>query len=365
MKIAKIEALPLRVPFRHSGHSSGFGGRDWNAFDILVVRLETASGLVGWGEAFCYNCLPASKAAVETMVAPLAQGRDAREISGLMKDLQVDLHLWGRYGITMFALSGLDIALWDLAGRAAGLPLQRLLGGQRDEVPCYASLMKYLDPEVVAERTQSALSDGYHYIKLHERAEPEVRAARQVAGGDIPIMLDVNCAWSPEEASAITEELVDHDLYWLEEPVWPPENFAALAELREQFGVPLAAGENACTAWQFGAMLAAGAVDFAQPSITKVGGLTEMRKVAALCEVQNVAVAPHSPYFGPGMLATLQFLAAQPGEAPFERFYVDLEASMWGAATDPVAGKLKVPDGPGIGLEPDPDFLRDYSLKED
>ncbi len=365
MKIAKIEALPLRVPFRHSGHSSGFGGRDWNAFDILVVRLETASGLVGWGEAFCYNCLPASKAAVETMVAPLAQGRDAREISGLMKDLQVDLHLWGRYGITMFALSGLDIALWDLAGRAAGLPLQRLLGGQRDEVPCYASLMKYLDPEVVAERTQSALSDGYHYIKLHERAEPEVRAARQVAGGDIPIMLDVNCAWSPEEASAITEELVDHDLYWLEEPVWPPENFAALAELREQFGVPLAAGENACTAWQFETMLAAEAIDYAQPSITKVGGLTEMRKVAALCEVQNVAVAPHSPYFGPGMLATLQFLAAQPGEAPFERFYVDLEASMWGAATDPVAGKLKVPDGPGIGLEPDPDFLRDYSLKED
>ena len=365
MKIAKIEAIPLQVPFTHGGQSGGFGGRVWNTFDILVVRLETESGLVGWGEAFCYNCLSASQAAVETMVAPLAIGRDAREITGLMHDLQVDLHLWGRYGITMFALSGLDIALWDLAGRAAGLPLQRLLGGQRDEVPCYASLMKYLDAEVVAERTQSALDAGYRYIKLHERAEREVRAAREVAGDDIPIMLDVNCAWSPEEAPKIVEELVDHDLHWLEEPVWPPENFAALADLRQQFGVPLAAGENACTAWQFEAMLATGAVDYAQPSITKVGGLTEMRKVAALCEVQNVAVAPHSPYFGPGMLATLQFLAAQPGEAPFERFYVDMEASMWGDAVDPLNGKVKVPDGPGIGLEPDPDFLRDYRLKKD
>ncbi len=89
-----------------------------------------------------------------------------------------------------------------------------------------------------------------------------------------------------------------------------------------------------------------------------------MRKIAALCEVQNVAVAPHSPYFGPGMLATLQFLAAQPGEAPIERFYVDMEASMWGDAVDPVEGKVKLPDGPGIGLEPDPDFLRDYRLKD-
>ncbi len=365
MKIAKIEAIPLQVPFTHGGQTGGFGGRDWNTFDILVVRLETESGLVGWGEAFCYNCLAASKAAVETMVAPLALGRDARDIGGLMHDLQVDLHLWGRYGITMFALSGLDIALWDLAGRAAGLPLQQMLGGQSDEVPCYASLMKYLDAEVVAERTQSALDAGYRYIKLHERAEPEVRAAREVAGPDIPIMLDVNCVWSPEEVSGIVEGLLDHDLHWLEEPLWPPENFSALADLRTRFDVPIAAGENACTAWQFETMLAAEAIDYAQPSITKVGGLSEMRKVAALCEVQNVALAPHSPYFGPGMLATLQFLAAQPGEAPFERFYVDMEASMWGDAVDPVNGMVKVPDGPGIGLEPDADFLREYRLQDD
>ena len=123
------------------------------------------------------------------MIAPIAIGQDARDIAKLSYDLQQKLHLFGRYGITIFALSGLDIALWDIAGKAAGLPLHRLLGGAgRDRLPAYASLLKYRDPEKVAARTKQAVGQGYRHVKLHETEEPEVKAARLAAGNDVAIM---------------------------------------------------------------------------------------------------------------------------------------------------------------------------------
>ena len=143
-------------------------------------------------------------------------------------DLQQKLHLFGRYGITIFALSGLDIALWDIAGKAAGLPLHRLLGGAgRDKLPAYASLLKYRDPEKVAARTKQAVEEGYRHIKLHETEEAEVKAARLAAGNDVAIMVDTNCPWTPEQARHMTLKLRQYDLHWLEEPIFPPEDFAA------------------------------------------------------------------------------------------------------------------------------------------
>ncbi|MEE8248463.1 MAG: mandelate racemase/muconate lactonizing enzyme family protein [Alphaproteobacteria bacterium] len=363
MKISAVEAIPLSIPFSHGGRPQGWGGRPWERLDIVVVKVETDAGITGYGEAFSYNCRRAVGAAVDDMVAPLAVGREADDIAALMREIQLELHLFGRYGITMFAISGLDIALWDIAGKAAGLPLRRLLGGAaKASVPCYASLFKYLDAELVAARTRQALEEGYRYIKLHERALPEVRAAREAAGAGVPLMLDVNCAWSAEEARTIVPELIELELHWLEEPIWPPENFAGLADLQDSFGIAIAAGENACTAWQFAALIEAGAVSYAQPSVTKVGGVSEMQKVAALAEVAGLALAPHAPYFGPGFLATLQFTAALPGEVLCERLHVELEASLSGAAIDPVDGALAVPDGPGLGLEPDADVIKDYRV---
>ena len=267
-----------------------------------------------------------------------------------MSELQQCLHLFGRYGITMFALSGLDIALWDLAGKAAKLPLHRLLGGAvRKELPGYASLFRYSDPEVVAERTQAALNEGYRYVKLHEVREPEIAAARSVAGPDIPIMVDCNCPWIPQEARAMALRLQPYDLYWLEEPIFPPEDFRALAELRAETGIPIAAGENACTGFQFQEMFMAGAVDYAQPSVTKVGGITEFRKVAALAETQGVALMPHAPYFGPGFLASLQLMAALPRSGLAEWFYLEREACLYGAAIAPQSGVFRLPRRPGSG----------------
>lgn len=365
MKIARIDSHQIKVPFTFGGKPTGYGGRNWTTNDILLVKVETDTGIVGWGEAFCYGCMESVRAALHGMIAPLAVGREAGDITGLSRDLQQMLHLFGRYGITIFALSGLDIALWDIAGKAANLPLHRLLGGAgHGHLPAYASLLKYRDPELVAARVKQALDQGYSHIKLHETEEAEVKAARLSAGDGVPIMVDTNCPWTPEQARVMAMKLRPYDLHWLEEPIFPPEDFAAIARLRKETNVPMAAGENNCTAIQFREMFAAGAVDFAQPSVTKVGGVTEFKKVATLADAAGVSLMPHSPYFGPGFLATLQLMAAraEPG-GMVERYHLDLEASLYGDLVTPVDGSFAVPSAPGLGCDPDPDVIKAYEVR--
>jgi D-galactarolactone cycloisomerase len=363
MKIAKIDSILVKVPFSFGAAPGGPPAQTGTTNNILLVKVESDTGLIGWGEAFCYGCTDAVRAALHAMIAPLAVGRDAGDIARLSRDLQQGLHLFGRYGITIFALSGLDIALWDIAGKAAGQPLHRLLGGAgQASLPAYASLLKYRDPERIAARTKLAIQQGYRHIKLHETEEAEVRAAREAAGHDVRIMVDTNCPWTPEEARHMTLKLKPYDLHWLEEPIFPPEDFAALARLRAGTGVALAAGENNCTSVQFRDMFAANAVDYAQPSVTKVGGVTEFLKVGTLADAAGVTLMPHSPYFGPGFLATLQLAAArgQPG-GMIERYHMDLEASLYGEVIEPVNGAFAVPQGPGLGRDPDPDVIKTYA----
>lgn len=365
MKIAAVEAIPLEIPFTHGGKPFGWGGQVWTRLSILLVRVETESGLVGYGEAFSYACRRAVQAAVEEMIAPLAVGADASDIVALNQRLQRALHLQGRHGLTIFALSGLDIALWDIAGKAAGLPLHRLLGAAGDKsIPGYASLFHYGDAEIVAERCQVASGQGYRWIKLHETAECEVAAARKQLGDDIPLMVDTNCPWTPAEARRHALAFKPYGIHWLEEPIFPPEDFASLARLQQSTGISLAAGENACTSFDFQKMFMAGAVTYAQPSVTKVGGITEFVKAAALARAHGVEVMPHCPYFGPGFPASLHLAAALPEGALLERLYVDLEASLYGDLIDAVDGDFRVPNGPGLGVEPDPNVIASYRVRD-
>ena len=362
MIIADVRAISLQIPFSSGGPARELNGQQWCGLDSVLVRVEMDDGTVGWGDAFAYHCREAVHAALEKMVAPIAVGRDARDISALMTDLQRRLHLFGRYGVTMFALSGLDIALWDAAGKAAGLPLCQLMGGQvRSDIPGYSSLFNYSNPEIVAEKTKQSIDEGYGYVKLHETGVAEVAAARDVAGPDIPIMVDTNCPWTPGEAKRMALAFQELDIHWLEEPIFPPEDFAALARLRAETGIAIATGENACTAFQFKQMIDANAADYIQPSVTKVGGITEARKVAVLAETHGVSMMPHAPYFGPGFLATLHLMASVPNSGLAEWFYLEREACPYGGAIAPNNGMFSVPDGPGLGMEPDADVLKDYA----
>ena len=365
MKIAKVEAIELKMPFHRGVETTGDGGTlDWGHLDFCLVRVETDGGLVGWGDAFAYNCRESVAAAIRHMVAPRVIGRDAGDIAQISYDLQQSLHLFGRYGITMFAISGLDIALWDLAAKAADMPLYRLLGGNGSrKVPAYSSLFRYGKPDLVGAMAKQSVDKGYGYVKLHEITVENVRAAREAIGEGPALMVDVNCPWTPEQALEMALAFDEFDIHWLEEPVFPPEDFASLARIRGETGVPIAAGENWCTGFQFAQALAAGAVDYTQPSVTKVGGVTEFRKVAALSEAAGVQVMPHSPYFGPGFLATLQLAGALPNPGLVERFFIRPEASLYGEWIDPVGGSFRIPDGPGLGLEPDPDVIREYRVQ--
>ncbi len=206
------------------------------------------------------------------------------------------------------------------------------------------------------------MAQGYRTIKLHEIELPHIRAGRQAAGPDVAITVDVNCNWTAEHTLSIAPELRELDLMWLEEPIFPPEDFEGLARLRRETGIPIASGENACTEFQFAEMMRAGAVDFIQPSVTKIGGISETLATRRRAREAGVKVAQHSPYFGPGYLASLQLLAAAEDEELFEYLYIDREDEVIAGLPLPQGGRVAIPDGPGLGLDPDPEVLERYSI---
>ena len=361
MLITAIESSVVSIPFSMGGPHPLFAGQPWDWLEILLVRVETEDGLVGWGEAFGHAAIPATKAALDGIVAPLMVGRDAGDIQGLTRQVLHAVHLLGRNGPFVYAFSGVEIALWDLLGKRSGLPLWRLLGGGRGgSLDGYASLLSYGgDLDLVARNTADARAQGYRHIKLHEVTREAVLAAKSAAP-DAAIMLDVNCAWTPPVARGMAASLASDGLAWLEEPVWPPEDAAGLASLR-RYGIPLTAGENTAGLFGFRALMEAGAIDIAQPSVTKVGGIGEMLQVISLARTHGVEVIPHCPYFGPGFVASLHIAAAMPEHPLIEVLWLKMEGNPfdpWVSAQD---GKLAVPTAPGLGCDPDPAMLARYT----
>jgi L-alanine-DL-glutamate epimerase-like enolase superfamily enzyme len=365
MKIAAVTTTLLRIPLKAKVAPSSLGGQPFTGLDVLLVTVDTDEGVRGHGEAFGHASIRGTKATLDTLVAPLVVGRDPRDIAGLMGELMQRLHIFGRNGAVVYALSGIDIALWDIAGKLAGLPLYRLLGGAaRSQLPAYASLARYEDPKRVAEVAAEAAAEGYHHVKLHEIGVPQVKAAREAIGPDRELILDTNCPWSVATALEMAEALRPYRLHWLEEPVWPPENHEGLARVRAA-GAVLAAGENAAGLHDFRHMFEKGAIDIAQPSVTKIGGVTEMRKIVALAEAFGVRLVPHNAYFGAGSIASLHVLAALPAETLYERLYVELEAYPFGDWQRAKDGKVRVPDGPGLGCDPDRDVVERFRVEPD
>ena len=207
--------------------------------------------------------------------------------------------------------------------------------------------------------TANARAQGYRHIKLHEVTRDAVLTARSAAP-DAAIMLDVNCAWTPPAARRMAASLAEDGLAWLEEPVWPPEDAAGLASLR-RYGIPLTAGENTAGTFGFRTLMEADAIDIAQPSVTKIGGIGEMQQVIALARVHGVEVIPHCPYFGPGFVATLHIAAAMPERPLIEVLWLDMEANPFDPWVRVQDGTVAVPTAPGLGCDPDPVVLARYT----
>ncbi len=360
MKITAIEPIPLRIPFEDGGAGVGIMPQRWDALDMVLVRVRTDVGLTGWGEAFGYFCRRAVAAQVADLVAPALVGRDPSDPAALNDELQRRFALFGRYGTTIFALSGVDIALWDLKAKAEGVDLATLLTGRRvrEEVDAYASLVRYGDAGLVERFAGQAARQGYRSVKLHEVTMPEIRAGRRAIDPSMSLTVDVNCAWTEAFAASVLPELRDLDTLWLEEPVFPPEDWDALRRLGGH-GVAIAAGENACTAVEFGRLVPA--VDYPQPSVTKVGGVTEFLRVDAIARRHGRRLMPHSPYFGPGYYASLQLAAAIENFGMFEHLYIEPQGWAGGELLSPDRGRLAIPSRPGIGFEPDAAVLQRYA----
>jgi L-alanine-DL-glutamate epimerase-like enolase superfamily enzyme len=355
MKITEVRAIPLAVPVRESKPPS-----PWTAGigKQILVRVSTAEGLTGWGESFAYGAPAAVCAVVDDALSPLLVGQDAGQIEALTQVMHKALMIWGRRGLAMFAVSGVELALWDLAGKAQGVPVSQLLGGLcQPRVRAYASLLRYASPSDVSHACAVRLGQGYTAIKLHQTDLESVAAARDAVGEGVELMLDTNCPWSVEEAIRMGRRLERFQLRWLEEPVWPPEDYRGLARVRAALRIPIAAGENDATVFGMRELLDAGAADIVQPSVTKVGGLGEMRKIATLAAAAGAIFQPHSFYYGPGLAATVHVVAATPG-APYIEFPTeDLEAPLLAEPIRCRDGFVLADQRPGLGADPDPDVL--------
>ena len=365
MKITAVEPILLSIPFSDGSSGKGLMPGAWTELDFLLVRIETDTGLVGWGEGFGYFCHESGASLLNRAIAPRLVGKTLENPDRMMEEVQRGMVLQGRHGIATFAQSGADIALWDLVAKAEGVPLSRLFQESnpvRDVIPAYASLVRYGDGDQVAKYSERALADGFPELKLHEITLPEIRRCRETIGPDVPVSVDVNCNWTEAFTREIIPELISLGTRWLEEPVFPPEDFRTLADLR-QFGLPIATGENACTSSPFEEMIRLKAADFLQPSITKVGGVSEFRKVCAVNTPTGQSLMPHSPYFGPGYLATLQMAAVEPLFELFEYLYIEPEAWIFAEMPLPEKGWIPIPDGPGLGMDPDPEVLERYGIR--
>jgi L-alanine-DL-glutamate epimerase-like enolase superfamily enzyme len=356
-KIRAVQGLKLRLPFDHGGDSPVFAGQVRNTLDSLLVRVELDDGSVGWGEAYGGE-LDAVASMLRHRVAPLAVGCDPADAS-LMPRLERTLHNLGRGGIVLHALSGLDIALWDLRGKLAGVPVSTLLGGRRhDRVPAYASLLQYNgDLGHVRRNVERALAAGFREVKLHERTAAAAEAARAAMGDGVPMMVDTNCAWLPAQAVEAVRAFVSARPLWIEEPIWPPEDGAALVALRAATGQAVAVGENASSLHGLLALVDAHAVDWVQPAAIKAGGLTALLAVAQRCEGTPVRCSPQTAFFGPGFLATLQWHSAQPNPPAIERLYCGLGATPYAKSAPLVDGHFILPEGPGLGADPEPSLI--------
>jgi L-alanine-DL-glutamate epimerase-like enolase superfamily enzyme len=359
VKITGVRAIALAVPARTLSPPSPWTG---GIAKQILVRIDTDGGLTGWGEAFAYGAPLAVCNVIDEALAPLLVGEDPSRHEALLDRLHRVLMIWGRRGLGMFAVSGVDLALWDLAGKSLGVPVWRLLGGRgQARVRAYASMVRYATPSEVGQVASTLAAAGFTAIKLHQTDVESVAVAREAVGEDVELMLDTNCPWTVDEAIAMARRLEPLGLRWLEEPVWPPEDYAGLARVRRATAVPIAAGENDSTVFGFRALMDAGAADVVQPSMTKVGGLSEMRKIGVLAAAANVTLVPHAFYYGPGLAASAQFAVATPGIPYIEFPGCELEVPLLTTPIRCVDGHVDVGDAPGLGADPPADVLSRYA----
>ena len=340
--------VPLPVALSDSTHGT------IRSFELVTARVRDDEGAEGTGYTYTVG---AGGAAVHALVArdlaPVLVGRDAERIEGLWQTMWWALHYGGRGGAQSLAMSAVDIALWDLRARRQRAPLWQVLGGFDPRVPCYAGGIDLDFPlDALLRQTDENLARGFRAIKM-KVGRPSladdvarVRAMRAHLGPEFPLMVDANMRWSVDEAIRAARALADSAPVWLEEPTIPDDVPGHVRIVREG-GLPIAAGENLHTVYEFRQLIAAGGVTFPEPDVTNCGGVTVFMKVCHLAEAFNLPVTSHGAHD-----ITVHLLAAVPNRSYLEAHGFGLDRFI----AEPLrieAGMAVAPDRPGHGVELD------------
>ena len=348
----------------------------------LIVEVITDSGISGWGEGFCSGQNPLIlQAVIENAYKPRLIGRDPFDNDVLYETLYNLSRSYGQSGSAVIALAAIDVALWDIKGKALNMPIYKLLGGAyRSEVESYASGPCRVDgevyPQTAVEQAESYVLQGYRAMKFKigfgvKEDAALIHAVREAVGPDIRIMVDANCAYDTAKARRILFDTAEDDLYWFEEPL-SPENRTGYAELKNLTKTYIAAGEQAYSKYQYLDWLEARAVDVLQPDLCVMGGFTEGKKVLALVQSFMIQLVPHMWGTGVGFAAGLQFIANIPAmplarvpDEPmieYDRSENLFRDALTGYAIRCENGRVKIPDKPGLGIEVDRALLERYRL---
>lgn len=372
MKITRITAIPLsyRLP---EGKTVTMGVGSTLKRDAIIIRVETSEGITGYGESHPGRSPGAIVSLIHNTLAPLLQGMDATDVVGAWQ--RVHRMQFSSHGLgagAALAHSGIDMALWDIRGKAANMPLYELLGGSRRRIPAYAGgiSLGFQPAAALAEEAQSYVDAGYKAVKLRlgDTVKDDIERAthvRSVLGDDIDILGDANTAYTIAQVRRVLPALADIKAGWLEEP-FACNDFASYREAaRITPLVPIAAGENHFTRFEFAQMLEAGAVQVWQPDLSKTGGITEGIRIAALASAFRIPLHAHSSATGLNHAATLHFLAATENAGYFEacvsRFnpFRDMFGTTFEIGTD---GCVEPSSAPGLGVEVDEAIFKDFPL---
>jgi D-galactarolactone cycloisomerase len=381
MKIVEVKVHPLRTPLETPFAFS----QGWvKARSATIVEVITDEGITGWGEAFAQGLEPPQIAAavINSALAPLVIGQDPLATEVLWHRMYHASRDYGRKGSVVSGISAIDMALWDIAGKAYGVPVHRLLGGAfRTKVQAYATGFYRITGQGEAKRLGEEAIAHYEAgframkVKLGYGVQDDLTVMREIgrslAGRGVTLMVDTNHAYGVGDAIRLGYGLAEYNLRWYEEPV-APEHVAGYREVRSRLSMPIAGGENEHTLYGFRDFLGAGAVDIAQPDLGSVGGFTACRHVVALAQAHGVQVNPHVWGSAIAQAASLQMIAAVPvahhsvfaeepifeydrSSHPFRQFLVKEPVMQ-------VDGWVDIPQRPGLGVEVDRAVLDKYRI---
>ena len=372
MKITAITAIPLSFRL-DQGKTVTMGIGSTTKRDTIIVRVETSEGITGYGEAHPGRSPGAVVSLIHNTLAPMLIGMKATDVIGVWKRVhRMQLSSHGVGSGASLALSGIDMALWDIRGKAAKMPLYELLGGSKRRLPAYAGgiSLGYQPKESLAEEAQEYVARGYKAIKLRlgDSAKADIERVlhvRKVLGDDIDILTDANTAYTLADVRRVLPVLADIKAGWLEEP-FACNDFSSYREAAKITSlVPIAAGENHYGRFEFAQLREAGAVQIWQPDLSKCGGITEGLAIAAMASAYRIPMHTHSSATGINHAATIHFMAAIENSGYFEACVSHFNPlrDMFGSTFEIGAdGCVEPLDKPGIGLEIDESLFAKYPL---